>query len=68
MDKFELYMIDTIKIWADKVRKEENEEIKWMEKNVLAELMSALVKYESTVNGEEVNYNEFQEDFPLDVA
>lgn len=49
MDKFELYMIDTLKMWADKLEHEKDTDIRWMEKNVLTELMSALVNYEINV-------------------
>lgn len=49
MDNFELYMIDTLKIWSDKLRHEKDINIRWMEKNVLAELMSVLVNYETNV-------------------
>lgn len=58
MDKFELYMIDNIKAWSDMVRSEENEEVRWGYKNVLMELISALVQYEGATKGIEYRGND----------
>lgn len=49
MSKFEVYMINTIKRWSDMEQREKNEDIKFMEKNVLAELMSALYAFNTYI-------------------
>lgn len=49
MDNFELYMIDNIKSWSDKLRNNKNDnELSYMIKNVLDELTNVFVQYRNS--------------------
>lgn len=64
MDKFELYMIDNLKRFADMLRLEKEKNIAWMERCVLGELIEVFVKYEAYTNGitsEDTYYEEDEE-------
>lgn len=60
MDEFELYMIDTIKEWSDRLKKACNDDIGYMEKNVLSQLLETLTVYEIKTNGYGIEIDSLQ--------